>query len=94
MLDEVSMVEPCFLDFLDQRVRQVRGSQSVFGGIQATHVCLASPSAPCIPHATHQLTPGRLVDQLIFCGDFCQLPGITKGLALGQVARIPQVFSD
>ena len=43
------MVEPCFLDFLDQRVRQVRGNQSVFGGIQATSRVSCIPLRPLHP---------------------------------------------
>ena len=62
VMDEVSMLEPSFLDFLDQQVRQVRGvPDQVMGGLQ-----------------------------VIMCGDFCQLPGITKGLSLGQVSLIPE----
>ena len=34
IIDEVSMVRPDVLDFVDRRLRQVRGSEKPFGGIQ------------------------------------------------------------
>jgi len=50
VIDEVSMIDASFLEFLDVNVRNVRGNgNEAFGGLQ-----------------------------LIFCGDFCQLPGITR----------------
>jgi len=50
VIDEVSMIDASFLEFLDVHVRNVRGNgNEAFGGLQ-----------------------------LIFCGDFCQLPGITR----------------
>ena len=62
IIDEISMVEPSFLDWLDVKVREIRCEPSrVFGGIQ-----------------------------IIFCGDFCQLPGITKGLAMDEPEDIPK----
>lgn len=61
VVDEVSMIDPSFLDFLDLQVRQVRGDlEKPFGGLQ-----------------------------LVLCGDFCQLPGITKGLSFSDVHLIP-----
>lgn len=72
IVDEVSMLEPSYLDWLDATVRSIRGvPHKAFGGIQ-----------------------------LIFCGDFGQLPGICKGATLGvpcpirdrpSTARIPVV---
>jgi ATP-dependent DNA helicase PIF1 len=54
IVDEVSMIEPAYLDWLDAAVRRLRGTPNrAFGGIQ-----------------------------LIFCGDFGQLPGICKGVSL------------
>lgn len=54
IMDEVSMIEPSYLDWLDATVRSIRKQPGkAFGGIQ-----------------------------LIFCGDFGQLPGICKGVSL------------
>ena len=60
IIDEVSMVEPSDLDWLDATVRGIRGvPDKAFGGIQ-----------------------------LIFCGDFGQLPGICKGATLASACPI------
>ena len=54
IMDEISMLEPAYLDWLDATVRSIRSVQAkAFGGIQ-----------------------------LIFCGDFGQLPGICRGVSL------------
>jgi ATP-dependent DNA helicase PIF1 len=66
IMDEVSMLEPAYLDWLDATVRSIRGEQAkAFGGIQ-----------------------------LIFCGDFGQLPGICKGVSLGSKCPIKFKFSE
>jgi ATP-dependent DNA helicase PIF1 len=65
IVDEVSMLEPAYLDWLDATVRSIRGEQGkAFGGIQ-----------------------------LIFCGDFGQLPGICKGVSLGTKCPIKFNFN-
>lgn len=54
IVDEVSLIEPAYLDWLDSMIRELRRVPSkAFGGIQ-----------------------------LIFSGDFLQLPGICKGVSL------------
>ena len=54
IMDEISMLEPAYLDWLDATVRSIRSAPTkAFGGIQ-----------------------------LIFCGDFGQLPGICRGVSL------------
>ena len=59
IVDEVSMVESSYLDWLDETVRVIRRSPTqAFGGIQ-----------------------------LIFSGDFCQIPSISKGVSL--MSRCP-----
>jgi ATP-dependent DNA helicase PIF1 len=59
IVDEVSMVESSYLDWLDETVRAIRRSPTqAFGGIQ-----------------------------LIFSGDFCQIPSISKGVSL--MSRCP-----
>ena len=63
--DEVSMLEPAYLDWLDATVRSIREEQQkAFGGIQ-----------------------------LIFCGDFGQLPGICRGVSLASKCPIKLKFS-
>jgi ATP-dependent DNA helicase PIF1 len=63
IVDEVSLVEPSYLDWLDSTVRAIRRDPSkAFGGVQ-----------------------------LIWSGDFLQLPGICKGVTL--TSRCP-VLSD
>jgi ATP-dependent DNA helicase PIF1 len=63
IVDEVSLIEPSYLDWLDSAVRGIRRDPShAFGGIQ-----------------------------LIWSGDFLQLPGICKGVTLA--AKCP-VLSD
>lgn len=63
IVDEVSLVEPAYLDWLDSMIRGIRKVPSkAFGGIQ-----------------------------LIFSGDFLQLPGICKGVSLA--SKCP-VLSD
>lgn len=59
IVDEVSMLEPSYLDWLDETVRSIRKVPTkAFGGIQ-----------------------------LIFSGDFCQIPSIGKGVSL--MSRCP-----
>ena len=64
IMDEISMVEPAYLDWLDVTVRSIRKTPNkAFGGIQ-----------------------------LIFCGDFGQLPGICKGVSLARECPIKSNF--
>ena len=54
IIDEASMLQPSYIDWLDQTIRNIRGRPTeVFGGIQ-----------------------------IIMCGDFGQLPGISSGVSL------------
>jgi ATP-dependent DNA helicase PIF1 len=65
IMDEISMIEPAYLDWLDATVRSIRKTPTKsFGGIQ-----------------------------LIFCGDFGQLPGICKGVSLTSECPIKMDFS-
>ena len=65
IMDEVSMIEPAYIDWLDATVRSIRKQPGkAFGGIQ-----------------------------LIFCGDFGQLPGICKGVSLMSKCPIKSDFS-
>ena len=64
IMDEISMVEPAYMDWLDATVRRMRNQEKkAFGGIQ-----------------------------LIFCGDFGQLPGICKGVSLTSKCPITKDF--
>lgn len=64
IMDEISMLEPAYLDWLDATVRDIRATPAkAFGGIQ-----------------------------LIFCGDFGQLPGICKGVSLASACPIKFKF--
>ena len=64
IMDEISMVEPAYMDWLDATVRRIRNQEKkAFGGIQ-----------------------------LIFCGDFGQLPGICKGVSLTSKCPITKDF--
>jgi ATP-dependent DNA helicase PIF1 len=66
IMDEVSMLEPAYLDWLDAAVRSIRKTPNkAFGGIQ-----------------------------LLFCGDFGQLPGICKGVSLASTCPIKFKFSE
>jgi ATP-dependent DNA helicase PIF1 len=66
IMDEISMLEPAYLDWLDATVRAIRETPAkAFGGIQ-----------------------------LIFCGDFGQLPGICKGVSLASTCPIKFKFSE
>jgi len=76
IIDEVSMVEPSFLDFLDAQVREMRQENKKKDGESAKK---------------KQRPFGGI--QLIFCGDFCQLPGITggkDGISLNSDSRLPK----
>jgi ATP-dependent DNA helicase PIF1 len=64
IMDEISMVEPAYMDWLDATVRSIRKTPTkAFGGIQ-----------------------------LIFCGDFGQLPGICKGVSLTSKCPVTKDF--
>lgn len=64
IMDEISMIEPAYMDWLDATVRSIRKTPNkAFGGIQ-----------------------------LIFCGDFGQLPGICKGVSLARECPIKSNF--
>jgi ATP-dependent DNA helicase PIF1 len=66
IMDEISMIEPAYLDWLDAMVRAIRKEPTkAFGGIQ-----------------------------LIFCGDFGQLPGICKGVSLASKCPIKYGFNE
>ena len=54
IIDEVSMLQPSYIDWLDQTIRSIRKRPSeAFGGIQ-----------------------------IILCGDFGQLPGVSSGVSI------------
>ena len=64
IMDEISMVEPAYMDWLDATVRSIRKTPTkAFGGIQ-----------------------------LIFCGDFGQLPCICKGVSLTSKCPVTKDF--
>ncbi len=64
IVDEVSLIEPAYLDWLDAMIRELRRAPSkAFGGVQ-----------------------------LIFSGDFLQLPGICKGVSLA--SKCPVLLSS